>query len=88
MAHNVATCFQIEQRGFIREGYWADLVLVDLSKPWTVATENILYKSRWSPFEGQKFNSVVTHTVVSGNLVYEQGQFVDEKIGKRMTFDR
>ncbi|RFZ84682.1 dihydroorotase [Mucilaginibacter terrenus] len=88
MAHNVATCFQIEQRGFIREGYWADLVLADLAKPWTVTPENLLYKSGWSPFEGQKFNSAVTHTVVSGNLVYEQGQFVDEKVGKRMTFDR
>ena len=88
MAHNVAICFQIEKRGFIREGYWADLVLVDLNKHHKVQTDNILYKCKWSPFEGQTFNSSVTHTIVSGNLVYENGQLVEGVNGKRLSFSR
>jgi len=88
MAHNVAICFQVEKRGYIREGYWADLVLVDLHAPWEVSKSNILYKCGWSPFEGQTFNSRVTHTLVSGNLVYEQGKLIEGTTGKRMTFDR
>lgn len=87
-AHNVATCFQIEKRGFIREGYWADLVLVDLHKPWTVDKNNLLYKCKWSPFEGQTFGSAVTHTIVSGTLAYENGKLIEQKPGERMTFDR
>src|SRR4030095_8331034 len=73
MAHDVANCFRIRERGFIREGYYADLVLVNLSKPWTVNKENLMYKCGWSPFEGTTFQSSVTHTFVSGNLVYENG---------------
>jgi dihydroorotase len=88
MAHNVAICFQIEKRGFIREGYWADLVLVDLNKPNKVQTSNILYKCKWSPFEGEIFNSAVTHTLVSGNLVYKNGQFIEGANGKRLAFER
>ncbi|WDF57058.1 dihydroorotase [Mucilaginibacter sp. KACC 22063] len=87
-AHNVATCFQIEKRGFIREGYWADLVLVDLHKPWTVDKNNLLYKCKWSPFEGQTFGSAVTHTIISGTLAYENGKLIEQKSGERMTFDR
>jgi dihydroorotase len=88
MAHNPAICFQIEKRGFIREGYWADLVLVDLNKNLTVSKSNLLYKCGWSPFEGQTFGSVVVSTIVSGNLVYENGKLIDGIFGKRMVFNR
>ena len=87
-AHNVATCFQIEKRGFIREGYWADLVLVNLNDPWKVTTDNILYKCKWSPFEGTTFQSKIAHTIVSGNLVWSKSRFVTNVVGKRMKFDR
>ena len=87
-AHNVAICFQIEKRGYIREGYWADLVLVDLNCPWNVTKENILYKCKWSPFEGTTFQSRITHTIVSGNLAYENGHFTSDKSGQRVTFNR
>jgi dihydroorotase len=88
MAHNVATIFQIEKRGFIREGYFADLVLVDLNKPWNVNKDNILYKCGWSPFEGSTFKSQVVHTIVSGNLAYSNGNFANQLPGSRMTFVR
>jgi len=88
MAHNPAILFQISGRGFIREGYYADLVLVDLARKWTVAQENILSKCGWSPFQGRTFQSQVTHTIVSGHLAYKEGEF-DERIkGQRLTFDR
>jgi dihydroorotase len=88
MAHNVATCFQIEKRGFIREGYWADLVLVDLNDPWKVTKDNLLYKCKWSPFEGVTFQSKITHTIVSGNLVWSNDKFTTNVAGKRMSFNR
>ncbi len=88
MAHNPAILFQIEKRGFIREGYFADLVLVDLNSSWTVAKETILAKCGWSPFEGTTFQSKVTHTIVSGNLAYEDGVFHDTQMGKRLLFNR
>ncbi|WP_121809769.1 dihydroorotase [Mucilaginibacter kameinonensis] len=88
MAHNVATLFQIEKRGFIREGYWADLVLVDLNKPWNVNKNNILYKCNWSPFEGNTFRSQVAYTLISGNLAYANGSLIEGKAGKRLTFNR
>jgi len=88
MAHNVATCFQIEKRGFIREGYWADLALVNLNAPWTVNKTNILYKCKWSPFEGSTFKSKIVHTLVSGNLAYTNGSLVEGKSGKRLSFNR
>ncbi|NGF57357.1 dihydroorotase [Parapedobacter sp. SGR-10] len=87
-AHNTAICFQIEQRGFIREGYWADLVLVDLNRPYTVAKENILSKCGWSPFENHTFSSTVVHTLVSGNLAYSNGQILEVGSGHRLLFDR
>lgn len=87
-AHNVATCFQVKQRGFIREGYWADLVLVDLHKPYTVSRSNILSKCGWSPFEGHTFKSSITRTWVSGNLVYEHGVVLEKGSGRRLSFDR
>ena len=87
-AHNVATCFQVEKRGFIREGYWADLVLVNLNDPYKVTRQNVLYKCGWSPFEGQTFQSEITHTFISGNLAYQRGKFMTNEIGKRLKFDR
>jgi dihydroorotase len=88
MAHNVATIFQIEKRGFIREGYWADMALVNLNNPWQVNKGNILYKCGWSPFEGNTFKAKVVSTIVSGNLVYENGNLVNKQRGQRMTFAR
>ncbi len=75
MCHNPAICFQVKNRGFIREGYFADLVLVDLDNPWEVAKDNILYKCGWSPFEGETFNAQITHTFVNGHIAYEYGSF-------------
>jgi dihydroorotase len=88
MAHNVAVCFQLENRGFIREGYWADLVLVNLNYPWTVNQGNILYKCKWSPFEGSTFRSKIAHTLVSGNLAFSNGSIIEGKPGKRLVFNR
>ena len=88
MSHNPAVLFQIQKRGYIREGYFADLVLVDLNSSWTVSRENILSKCGWSPFEGQAFRSKVTHTFVSGHLAYVEGTFNEQKMGERLLFDR
>jgi dihydroorotase len=88
MCHNPAICFQVKNRGFIREGYFADLVLLDLNKPWEVAKENILYKCGWSPFEGETFNAQITHTFVNGHIAYEYGSFDETSRGMRLTFDR
>ncbi|MDB5014653.1 MAG: Dihydroorotase, partial [Daejeonella sp.] len=88
MAHNLAICFQIEKRGYIREGYWADLVLVDLKKPSEVNRENVLSKCGWSPFEGHTFKSAVSHTIVSGHLAFENGVLNDEQLGHRLKFCR
>ncbi|MEH0156668.1 dihydroorotase [Limibacter armeniacum] len=88
MCHNPAIMFEVEKRGFVREGYWADLVLVDLDQPQTVEKSNILYKCEWSPFEGHTFPATITHTVVSGHLAYEDGKFDESIKGKRLTFDR
>lgn len=87
-AHNVADLFRIRERGYIREGYYADLVLVDLDTEWQVSKENILYKCGWSPFEGEVFHSAITHTFVNGHLVYNEGRFDESARGARMTFDR
>ena len=86
--HNPAILFQIKERGYIREGYKADLVLVDLKSPWTVHKENILYKCQWSPFEGTTFKSKVTHTFVNGILTYENFKFPNKSIPQRLTFNR
>jgi dihydroorotase len=88
MCHNPAICFKVEKRGFIKEGYFADLVLVNLNNPWEVNKENILYKCGWSPFEGETFNAQITHTLVNGHIVYEYGNFNESKRGMRLTFDR
>lgn len=88
MCHNPARIFKIKDRGFIREGYHADLVILDPSRPWAVNKDNILYKCKWSPFEGVTFRSRVTHTLVNGNLVYDNGKINDSKKGMRLEFDR
>lgn len=88
MAHAPAICFAVEKRGFIREGYWADLVLVDLNSKTKVEKPNILYKCGWSPFEGHTFNSAITHTFVNGNLVYNNGSFDESVKGRRLLFER
>ena len=86
--HNPAKIFQIEKRGFIREGYFADLVLVNPNNPWTVNKDNILYKCGWSPFEGSTFKSRVTHTILNGAIVYENANFTNVNAAMRLTFNR
>ena len=88
MCHNPAICFQVEKRGFLRKGYFADMILVDLSTKWDVNSDNILYKCKWSPFEGKTFSSRVTHTFVNGHLAYCKGKFDENKKGMRLTFER
>ncbi len=88
MCHNPAILFRIEKRGFVREGYYADLVIVDPNVPQTVSSDNILYKCGWSPFEGQSFTSSVTHTFVNGNLVFKEGVFYGDEKGRRLLFNR
>ena len=88
MCHNPAKLFQIEKRGYIKKGYYADLVLVDTNSPWTVTRDNVLYKCGWSPFEGTTFQSKISRTFVNGHLMYDQGKFNDTIKGKRITFNR
>ncbi|MCF7568398.1 dihydroorotase [Sabulilitoribacter arenilitoris] len=88
MCHNPAILFQIEKRGFIKEGYFADLVLVDLHHPWTVKKDNILYKCGWSPFEGATFKSRITHTFINGSLAYKNFKFYNVNAAKQLTFNR
>jgi len=88
MSHSVAVCFQIAERGYVRDGYFADLVLVDLNRPSTVEPGNILYKCGWSPLEGFRFPATVTHTFVNGHLVYGNGVFDESQWGQRLRFDR
>lgn len=88
MCHNPAKIFKIEKRGFLKEGYFADLVIVNTHQPWVVNKDNILYKCGWSPFEGTNFKSRVMHTFVNGNLVYTNGKVKNLKAGKRLLFER
>ncbi len=88
MCHNPALIFNIKERGFIREGYLADLVLVDPSRPWAVKKDNLLYKCGWSPFEGVTFRSRITHTIVNGHLVYDNGKINESRKASRLTFNR
>ena len=88
MAHNPAILFQVEKRGFIKKGYYADLILVDPHNPWTVTKDNILYKCGWSPFEGITFKSRITHTILNGYLVYHNAQFSNHNAAMRLTFNR
>ena len=88
MSHHVAEIYRIKERGYIREGYYADLVLVDLNQKWQVTPENILYKCQWSPFENQFFKSKIVKTFVNGNLVYDEGIINEGKLGKRLLFSK
>ena len=88
MSHAVADCFRIGERGYIREGYFADLVIVDLNGVSPVKKDNILYKCGWSPLEGGLFRAAITHTFVNGNLVYGNGAWNESVKGKRLTFNR
>jgi dihydroorotase len=88
MSHNVAEMFEIDRRGFIREGFYADLVLVDLKKPYAVSKSNLLYKCGWSPFEGHTFKSTIQSTLVNGHIVFDNGNFDESVIGMRMKFNR
>ena len=88
VAHNPAILFEIKDRGYIREGYKADLVLINPNAPWTVTKENIAYKCGWSPFEGTTFRARVTHTFVNGHLAYENGKIAKATNGERLTFNR
>lgn len=88
MCHNPAILFDIDRRGFIREGFFADMVAINTDAPWQVDQSNILYKCKWSPFEGQQFKSAITHTFVNGHLAYENGTFSELKRAERLTFNR
>jgi dihydroorotase len=88
MCHNPAILFNIRKRGFIREGYQADLCLVDPDSPWTVSRENILYKCGWSPFEGTTFRSKVAKTIINGTIVYDDGIINEDYRGQRLMFNR
>ncbi len=88
MCHAPAECYQLAERGYLDEGYFADIVLVDENDSWTVAPENILYKCGWSPFEGHTFKGKVNTTIVSGHLAYHEGQFDESQWGQRLLFDR
>jgi len=87
MCHAPADCFKVQNRGYVKEGFSADLVLVDMDASWTVERSNILYKCGWSPFEDQAFQSIITHTFVNGNLVYQDGKFDESVKGERLLFD-
>ena len=86
MCHAPADLFRIDRRGYIREGYYADLAIVDPNSRWTVSPDNLLYKCGWSPLTGMSFSSKVTHTFVNGNLVYDQGRFNEQCKGMRLAF--
>jgi dihydroorotase len=88
MCHSPAVAYSIDRRGFLREEYYADLVLVNLSNSFTVSKNNLLYKCLWSPFEGTTFQSSITHTFVNGNPVYADGKFDESKNGMRLAFNR
>jgi len=88
MCHNPAILFRVQKRGFIRKGYFADLVLVDMNAKWTVEKENIAYKCNWSPLEGEEFNSKVVKTFVNGHLAYSDGKLDENNKGKRLLFNQ
>jgi dihydroorotase len=87
-SHNVATLFNIDRRGFLREGYYADIVLVNPNASRTVTKESILYKCGWSPFEGETFSHRIEKTFVNGRIAYDNGKIIEVGIGERLTFNR
>ncbi len=88
MCHTPSICFQIKERGYLREGYFADITVVNKNAPYTVTKENLLYKCGWSPFEGHTFNNSIYATFVSGHLAYFNGKINNSKMGRRISFDR
>jgi dihydroorotase len=86
MCHAPATLFRIEDRGFLDEGFWADIALVDIDREWTVRPDNVLYKCGWSPFMGATFRGSVTSTLVSGHLAWHEGRILEGKMGERLGF--
>lgn len=88
MCHAPAICFQVEKRGFLKEGFYADIAILDINEAWKVSKENILYKCNWSPFEEHIFTGKVTHTFVNGHLTYNNGIFDESKKGERLLFNR
>lgn len=88
MCHAPADCFQVDKRGYLREGYWSDVLIVNPDKKWIVAKDNILYKCGWSPLEGHEFTGKVMSTIVSGHLAWHEGQLNESRMGERMLFDR
>jgi len=88
MCHAPATLFRVEERGFLDEGYWADMALVDIDQEWTVQPDNVFYKCGWSPFMGKTFRGKVLSTVVSGHLAWHEGRFLEGKMGERLVFSR
>ena len=88
MCHNPAILFDIDKRGFIREGFYADLVIFDIKNPWKVSKDNLMYKCNWSPFENKSFSSRVLHTLVNGNIVFSNGKIIESEMGMKINFDR
>ena len=88
MCHNPAILFDIDKRGFIREGFYADLVIFDIKNPWKVSKDNLMYKCNWSPFENKSFRSRVLHTLVNGNIVFSNGKIIESAMGMKINFDR
>lgn len=88
MCHAPADLYQVDKRGYLKEGYYADIVIVDLNQDYTVTENNILYKCKWSPFEGETFASTVTHTILNGKLVYDNGEIKGDPQGKKLLFNR
>jgi dihydroorotase len=88
MCHAVADCFQVEKRGYLDEGYWADFSIVDINKEWLVSKENILYKCQWSPLEGKILRGSVEKTFVNGNMVFDEGKILEVGPGQRLLFER
>ncbi len=87
MCHAPARCFKVEKRGFLDEGYWADIVILDLEQETNISKDNILYKCRWSPLENRSFKGKITHTLVNGNVVYENGEIIEGHLGQRVLFN-
>ena len=87
-SHHVAEIYRIKERGYIREGYYADLVLLDINNPWQVTSANLLYKCKWSPFDNYQFKSKVMQTFVNGQQVYNNGTFNETNKGKRLKFEK
>ena len=88
MCHNPAILFDVSKRGFIQEGFYADLVIFDIKSPWKVSNDNLMYKCNWSPFENKTFKSRVLHTLVNGNLVFSNGKVIESGLGMKINFDR